>query len=53
VQRISLGGTIARAALGFVRRSARELRDHGTLNFAEGQLAAGELNAAFAKRPTR
>ncbi|MDZ4869276.1 MAG: isocitrate lyase/phosphoenolpyruvate mutase family protein [Alphaproteobacteria bacterium] len=53
VQRISLGGAIARAALGFVRRSARELRDHGTLNFAEGQLAAGELNAAFAKRPTR
>jgi 2-methylisocitrate lyase-like PEP mutase family enzyme len=51
VQRISLGGTIARAALAFIRRSARELRDQGTLTFAEGQLTGAELNAAFAKRP--
>lgn len=53
VQRISLGGTIARAALAFIRRSARELRDQGTLTFAEGQLTGAELNAVFAKRPAR
>ena len=53
VQRISLGGTIARAALAFIRRSARELRDQGTLTFAENQLSAAELNAAFANRPAQ
>lgn len=49
VVRISLGGTIARAALGFVRRSAEELRDHGTLCFAAGQIPQGQLNALFTR----
>jgi 2-methylisocitrate lyase-like PEP mutase family enzyme len=48
VQRISLGGSIARAALGFVRRAAEELRDKGTITFAEGQLSHTELNQLFA-----
>ena len=48
VQRISLGGSIARAALGYVRRCAEELRDRGTISFAAGQIAQGELNALFA-----
>jgi len=48
VQRISLGGSIARAALGFVRRAAEELRDRGTIGFAAGQIGHGELNALFA-----
>jgi 2-methylisocitrate lyase-like PEP mutase family enzyme len=48
VQRISLGGSIARAALGFVRRSARELRERGTLDFATGQIPQAELNTLFA-----
>jgi 2-methylisocitrate lyase-like PEP mutase family enzyme len=48
VQRISLGGSIARSTLGFVARSARELREHGTIDFAAGQTAQGELNAMFA-----
>lgn len=48
VQRISLGGTFARAALGFIRQGAEELRDHGTIGFAAGQTAQGELNALFA-----
>jgi len=47
VQRISVGGSIARAALGFVRASARELRDHGTTAYASVQLSHGELNALF------
>jgi 2-methylisocitrate lyase-like PEP mutase family enzyme len=49
VQRISLGGSIARAALGFVRRAAQELRETGTIGFAEGQIPQGELNALFAR----
>jgi 2-methylisocitrate lyase-like PEP mutase family enzyme len=47
VQRVSLGGSIARAALGFVRQSARELQDRGTVEFAKVQLSHGELNALF------
>jgi len=50
VQRISLGGSIARAALGFVRRCAEELRDRGTIKFAEQQIAQSDLNSLFAHR---
>jgi len=50
VARISLGGSIARAALGFVRDSARELLDRGTLTFAERQIPQGELNKLFAEQ---
>lgn len=49
VQRISLGGSIARSALGFVRRCADELREHGTLNFAEQQISQADLNTLFAR----
>jgi 2-methylisocitrate lyase-like PEP mutase family enzyme len=48
VQRISLGGCMARAALGFVGRCAAELRDSGTIGFVEDALAHAELNALFA-----
>jgi len=50
VARISLGGSIARAALGFVRQSARELVERGTITFAGIQVPQGELNALFARR---
>jgi len=53
VARISLGGSIARAALGFVRDSARELLDRGTLTFAERQIPQGELNKLFAEQAAR
>ena len=49
VARISLGGSIARAALGYVRQSARELLERGTLTFAEVQIPQSELNALFAR----
>jgi len=39
VARISLGGSIARAVLGFVREAARELLGPGTLSFARNQIA--------------
>lgn len=49
VRRISLGGSIARSALGFVRRCAAELRDQGSISFAAGQIGQGELNGMFAE----
>jgi 2-methylisocitrate lyase-like PEP mutase family enzyme len=48
VQRISVGGSIARSALGLVRRAARELRDAGTVGFAAEQISQSELNALYA-----
>lgn len=48
-QRISLGGSIARSALGFIRRCAEELRDHGTIGFAERQFPQSDLNTLFAQ----
>jgi 2-methylisocitrate lyase-like PEP mutase family enzyme len=53
VKRISLGGSIARAALGFVTRSAQELFGQGTIEFAAGQIPQGELNAAFVAARSR
>jgi 2-methylisocitrate lyase-like PEP mutase family enzyme len=50
VARLSLGGSIARAALGFVRQGARELKERGTLTFASIQIPQAELNALFARR---
>lgn len=49
VQRISLGGSIARSALGFVRRCAEELMTSGGIGFAAGQIPQGELNTLFAE----
>jgi 2-methylisocitrate lyase-like PEP mutase family enzyme len=55
VKRISVGGSIARAALGLVRQAAIELRERGTVGYASGQVPQGELNALFerawARRP--
>lgn len=53
VRRISVGGAIARSALGFVRQCARELRDQGTFTFVAVQMLQSELNALFGHyRPT-
>jgi 2-methylisocitrate lyase-like PEP mutase family enzyme len=53
VQRISVGGSIARTALGLVRRAAEELRDKGTISFAKDQIPQAELNALFARSRNR
>ncbi|WP_233712206.1 isocitrate lyase/PEP mutase family protein [Kribbella turkmenica] len=50
VTRVSLGGSIARAALGLVRRAAQELLTTGTIDFAAGQIPQAELNRLFARR---
>lgn len=49
VTRISLGGSIARAALGFIRRSAEELATRGTISFAADQIQQADLNQLFAR----
>jgi len=49
VTRISVGGSLARATLGFVRAAAREMRDQGTMDFAAEQIGQGELNEMFAR----
>ena len=51
VTRVSLGGSIARAALGLVRRAAQELLTKGTIDFAANQIPQAELNQLFARRP--
>lgn len=51
VTRISLGGSIARAALAFIRSSAQELAAKGTITFAENQIPQAELNTLFAASP--
>jgi 2-methylisocitrate lyase-like PEP mutase family enzyme len=33
-KRISVGGSLARAALGAFERAAREIKDHGTFTYA-------------------
>jgi 2-methylisocitrate lyase-like PEP mutase family enzyme len=47
VKRVSVGGALARAALGAFLRAAREMRDHGTFSFANEAVPHRELNALF------
>ncbi len=43
VKRISVGGSLARAALGAFLRGARELRDHGTFGFGNEAASMKEI----------
>ena len=47
VRRVSLGSALSRAALGAFLRAAREMREHGTFNFADDAVSYAELNAIF------
>jgi len=51
VRRISIGGSLARSALGLVRRAAQEMREHGSFTFAEQQIPDAELSDFFATLP--
>lgn len=53
VQRISLGGSLARTAYGGLFRAATELAASGTIEFARQQLPQAELNALFARHARR
>ena len=50
VKRISLGSTLARAALGALARAAREIRDHGTFYFTDDAMPFAEANALMRPR---
>ena len=48
VKRISVGGSLARAALGALMRAAREVKDNGTFTFAANALSSAEANSYMA-----
>ncbi len=47
VARVSIGGSLMRAALTLIRRAAAELRTDGTYTYADGALSHADLNALF------
>ena len=47
VKRVSLGGSLARAALSTLERAARELRDSGTLGFLDGAISYADMQRRF------
>jgi 2-methylisocitrate lyase-like PEP mutase family enzyme len=47
VKRVSLGGSLARAALSLLERAGKELLDSGTLGFLDGAIAYGDLQQRF------
>ncbi len=49
VARISIGGSLARATFGLVRRAAREMVDKGTFEFSSQQIADDELCKLFSR----
>jgi 2-methylisocitrate lyase-like PEP mutase family enzyme len=46
-RRISLGSALARTALGIFLRAAREMKEHGTFDFAKDAVSPKEINAMF------
>ena len=47
VSRVSVGGSLARAVLGFVEQAGRQMLDQGTFDFTAGAIAHGELQRRF------
>jgi 2-methylisocitrate lyase-like PEP mutase family enzyme len=47
VKRVSLGGSLARATFGLIRRAAKEMLESGTFSFAEQQVTDAELSTLF------
>jgi len=47
VKRVSLGGSLARAALSMLERAGRELLDTGTLSFLDGAISYADLQRRF------
>lgn len=50
VKRVSIGGSLARATFGLIRRATEELRQDGTFKFAGGQVPDDELCRFFSSR---
>lgn len=53
VRRVSVGGSLARAALGAFLRAAHEIRDQGTFNYTKDAASGNELNQFFATAEQR
>jgi 2-methylisocitrate lyase-like PEP mutase family enzyme len=49
VKRISVGSALARTALGIFLRAAREMKEHGTFDFAKDAVSPKEINPMFPK----
>jgi 2-methylisocitrate lyase-like PEP mutase family enzyme len=49
VRRISVGGSLCRAALGAFLRAAHEMRDYGTVTFIKDAASGRDLNEIFAR----
>jgi 2-methylisocitrate lyase-like PEP mutase family enzyme len=47
VKRVSVGSALARSALGSLLCAAREMRDHGTFDFAKNAASAIEISTIF------
>lgn len=47
VKRVSVGSALTRTALGAFLRAAREMREHGTFDFAKDAATSGEISAIF------
>ena len=52
VSRVSIGGSLARATLGLVRKAAREMLDKGTFEFSNQQIVDSELCELFSAKKT-
>ena len=50
VARISIGGSLARATLGLVRRATQEMLQQGSFGFSSGQIADADLCALFSNK---
>lgn len=50
VRRISVGGALARAALGALMRAGREMKEKGTFTFVDGAAPSAEVNAIMTDR---
>jgi 2-methylisocitrate lyase-like PEP mutase family enzyme len=47
VRRVSVGGALARAAFGALKRAGMEMLDHGTFNYGKDAMSGKDLNALF------
>ena len=50
VRRVSIGGSLARATYGLIRRAAAEMIGQGTFSYADQQIPDAELSAFFSRQ---
>jgi 2-methylisocitrate lyase-like PEP mutase family enzyme len=48
-RRVTVGGTIARSVMGYIRDCARMLREQSSIGFVADQISGADLNALFAR----